>query len=151
MNEDETFIRAIQAAPRERLPRLVYADWLDERGDPRAEFLRLQCEVVKSVQRLGEIRGAMPNEWAERVELLSQTFVVYRMPLLRAEDSDATVYKINVAAWQELNAGETLMEIETEKAHCGLPIEFDCVVIALLVEVGRSVRVDTPLALLLRV
>lgn len=28
--------------------RLIYADWLDERGDPRGEFIRLQCESASS-------------------------------------------------------------------------------------------------------
>jgi hypothetical protein len=27
--------------------RLVYADWLEERGDPRAELLRLDCQLVR--------------------------------------------------------------------------------------------------------
>lgn len=27
-------------------PRLVYADWLEERGDPRGEFVRVQCELA---------------------------------------------------------------------------------------------------------
>jgi uncharacterized protein (TIGR02996 family) len=36
------FLRAIIAHPEDDLPRLVYADWLEERGDPRGEFIRLQ-------------------------------------------------------------------------------------------------------------
>jgi uncharacterized protein (TIGR02996 family) len=28
-------------------PRLVYADWLDEHGDPRGEFIRVQCELAR--------------------------------------------------------------------------------------------------------
>jgi uncharacterized protein (TIGR02996 family) len=40
MSEDEAFIRAIVAAPRDDAPRLVYADWLDERGDKRGPYLR---------------------------------------------------------------------------------------------------------------
>src|SRR5213078_1683780 len=41
------FLRAIRAAPDDDLPRLVYADYLDERGDPRGEFIRLQCELAR--------------------------------------------------------------------------------------------------------
>src|SRR5262249_31048283 len=26
--------------------RLIFADWLEERGDPRAEFIRVQCALV---------------------------------------------------------------------------------------------------------
>jgi uncharacterized protein (TIGR02996 family) len=39
-------------------PRLEYADWLDEHGDPeRAEFVRVQCELVKK-----DGRGDYPGE-----------------------------------------------------------------------------------------
>ncbi len=39
----EPFLRAICAEPEDDTVRLVYADWLDENGDPaRAEFIRLQ-------------------------------------------------------------------------------------------------------------
>jgi uncharacterized protein (TIGR02996 family) len=37
---DEAFLRAILASPEDDVPRLIYADWLEERGDPRAELLR---------------------------------------------------------------------------------------------------------------
>ncbi len=40
----DAFMRAIRAAPDDDAPRLVYADWLEENGDPaRAEFIRVQC------------------------------------------------------------------------------------------------------------
>jgi uncharacterized protein (TIGR02996 family) len=35
--QDETFIQAILENPREEANWLVYADWLEERGDPRSE------------------------------------------------------------------------------------------------------------------
>jgi uncharacterized protein (TIGR02996 family) len=41
MDNDRGFIEAIQAKPNIDSLRLIYSDWLDERGDPRAEFLRL--------------------------------------------------------------------------------------------------------------
>jgi uncharacterized protein (TIGR02996 family) len=37
---DETFIQAILENPQEEANRLVYADWLEERGDPRSELYR---------------------------------------------------------------------------------------------------------------
>jgi uncharacterized protein (TIGR02996 family) len=42
MDNDEAFLRAITDNPNDSSVRLVYADWLEERGDPRAEFLRVQ-------------------------------------------------------------------------------------------------------------
>lgn len=45
MTEGEALYRAILEQPDDDAPRLVWADWLDEHGDPdRAEFVRLQCE-----------------------------------------------------------------------------------------------------------
>jgi uncharacterized protein (TIGR02996 family) len=38
--QDETFIQAILEDPREEANWLVYADWLEERGDPRSELYR---------------------------------------------------------------------------------------------------------------
>lgn len=45
MSDQEALLRTICAYPDADLPRLVYADWLEERGNqPRACFIRLQCE-----------------------------------------------------------------------------------------------------------
>src|SRR5947208_8065654 len=44
---EAAFLRLILADPDADGPRLVYADWLDEHGDPaRAEFIRLQCRMA---------------------------------------------------------------------------------------------------------
>lgn len=43
MSDRESFVAAIAANPADDLPRLVFADWLDEHDDPeRAEFIRTQ-------------------------------------------------------------------------------------------------------------
>jgi uncharacterized protein (TIGR02996 family) len=48
---EEAFWRSIQEAPDDDAPRLIYADWLDEQGNPalsaRAEFIRVQCELAR--------------------------------------------------------------------------------------------------------
>jgi uncharacterized protein (TIGR02996 family) len=41
-----TFFAQILAAPDDRALQHVYADWLEERGDPRGEFVRLQAELA---------------------------------------------------------------------------------------------------------
>lgn len=43
----ELFQRVIRDIPEDDAPRLVYADWLEELGDPRGEFIRLQCELAR--------------------------------------------------------------------------------------------------------
>lgn len=51
--EERPFVEAVCAAPTELAPRMVFADWLDEQGDPRAEFLRDSIEVEQAIDRLG--------------------------------------------------------------------------------------------------
>ncbi|MFO0847425.1 MAG: TIGR02996 domain-containing protein [Gemmataceae bacterium] len=44
----DAFLRAVIADPDDDTPRLVYADWLDEHGDPaRAEFIRVQIDLAR--------------------------------------------------------------------------------------------------------
>src|SRR4051794_27217534 len=44
----EAFLGDIIEHPDDDAPRLVYADWLDENGNPeRAEFIRAQVRLVK--------------------------------------------------------------------------------------------------------
>jgi uncharacterized protein (TIGR02996 family) len=40
MVNDEAFLRAVRADPADEAPWLIYADWLEERGDPRAALYR---------------------------------------------------------------------------------------------------------------
>lgn len=42
MTQEATFLASIAAAPNDVALRLVYADWLDERGDPRGELVRIE-------------------------------------------------------------------------------------------------------------
>jgi uncharacterized protein (TIGR02996 family) len=47
MTDDAALLAAVAAAPDDDLPRLVYADWLDENGQPeRAEFVRAQVRLA---------------------------------------------------------------------------------------------------------
>ena len=46
MTDEAAFLAAIQAAPHDLAPRLVYADWLDDRGDPRGELIRIEEEML---------------------------------------------------------------------------------------------------------
>jgi uncharacterized protein (TIGR02996 family) len=49
MSDRDALIAAVLANPDDDLPRLVYADWCDEHGDPdRAAFIRLQVEAARA-------------------------------------------------------------------------------------------------------
>ena len=54
MSDEAAFLRAILASPADEAPRLVYADWLQERGDDdsatKARFLRLTCYHAAAVR-----------------------------------------------------------------------------------------------------
>lgn len=48
MSDEDALLAAIAAHPEEDTPRLVYADWLDEHGQPiRAEFIRVQIAIAQ--------------------------------------------------------------------------------------------------------
>ena len=56
---ESAFLRAVLADPADDAPRLIYADWLDEQGDPRGEFMRVQCrlaELPPGHEAVGDLR-----------------------------------------------------------------------------------------------
>jgi uncharacterized protein (TIGR02996 family) len=97
VNEDETFIRAVVDGPGDDLPRLVYADWLDDRGDPRGAYLRAECEAVESgdVARLRQLAVGLDPVWVARVSMppigvcVTHTEVTRRGP--RVSEADVAV------------------------------------------------------------
>lgn len=46
MSDERAFLKAIRAKPGDRTARLVYADWLQERDDPRGELIRIEEELT---------------------------------------------------------------------------------------------------------
>jgi uncharacterized protein (TIGR02996 family) len=77
MQDEEAFLLAITQAPDDDAPRLVYADWLDERDRPGGGFLRAECELAAldpadprrgEVQtRLREAGGRVDPGWVAAV------------------------------------------------------------------------------------
>ncbi len=71
---DNDFLEAIEAEPANAVPRLVYADWLDNQGDPRGELLRIQEELRHlNVPRRAEKEARMHELLNEGVEPLMVT------------------------------------------------------------------------------
>lgn len=77
MRDEEALLRAIADEPHDDLPRLAYADWLEENGDlDRAEFIRVQCRLAEMspldperlMLELSERKLLMTNdaEWIKR-------------------------------------------------------------------------------------
>jgi|GEM_PF-3288672 len=80
-NDDIAFQRAILANPADTTLKLVYADWLQERGDPRAEFVRLQVELNEMVESestaqatgwLGKMGSNLDPKWVTFMSTLAQ-------------------------------------------------------------------------------
>jgi uncharacterized protein (TIGR02996 family) len=66
MSDDDAFLRAILVNPDDETCRLVYADWLEERGDGRGPFLRLEgapesISYVAWLQKNGSIDYYLQN------------------------------------------------------------------------------------------
>lgn len=71
--QESAFLDALRDAPADRLARLAYADWLEERDDPRAELIRVEEEMRllpvfadrfwELKPRRNELRAASPSEW----------------------------------------------------------------------------------------
>lgn len=60
MNETDAFLQEVRTAPQDSIPRLIYADWLEENGDPLADLVRVQCELAESSfddPRRGELQN----------------------------------------------------------------------------------------------
>ena len=84
MNEENAFLGSMLVSPDDEALRLVYADWLEERGDIRAEYLRLDLEIERQKsqgrvalqlkQRLAEIELGVDRAWLSFVTSLGRPF-----------------------------------------------------------------------------
>jgi uncharacterized protein (TIGR02996 family) len=67
MTGRDDFLRAIRADPEDEALRLVFADWLEEQGDPLADFIRLQCELEPLGDEYGDERVKKLRRREEKV------------------------------------------------------------------------------------
>jgi uncharacterized protein (TIGR02996 family) len=84
----DAFLSDILASPEDDTPRLVYADWLEENGDPdRAEFIRAQITLAKGTlkgdarrkleARAKELESAHKKAWLGAAAGLAGTVVFF--------------------------------------------------------------------------
>lgn len=86
MTDEQSFLRGLLMSPEDLSIRSVYADWLEDRGDPRAEFVRLDNGLDRLnfvdwlekggslpwyVERYPEVRR-LAEEWQSTKQLLNQ-------------------------------------------------------------------------------
>ena len=68
MNEEAGFIAALLANPDDRTALLVYADWLQERDDPRAEYVRLLVADAPNPRRVARLRRSLDQQWVHIID-----------------------------------------------------------------------------------
>ena len=115
-NYDEAFRQDVLDNPKDDAPRLVYADWLQDNGDPdRAEFIRLQCRLLA----LPEYDEQVPRLQAREEELLEAnraTWAKEVLPLVRD-----CKFRRGFVAWVELT-GQQFTDNE-DKLFASAPLE----------------------------
>lgn len=122
MATDASFLAAIAAHPRDHLPKLVYADWLDEQGDPRAEYLRLQYAMTQAAPtseewwgfhlRRTELEAELDGPWRDAVSVGFEWFrtirdkgdVIRRLTEVAEEGHPSAMTLLAIHAWK--GAGE---------------------------------------------
>ena len=71
MHDEEAFLAAIAEQPEDENCRLIYADWLEERGDPRAEYLRVEYKMRvhggRGKGKLDALRSQLSGDWLRGV------------------------------------------------------------------------------------
>jgi uncharacterized protein (TIGR02996 family) len=102
--DDLAFWEAILAAPDDDLPRLVYADWLDERGDPAAAFLRdgvvLKLRYSVSVSDVWLHRNHRSAGWHLAVAQFREFAAQWGYRCIRAEFADLALTR-PVDPWRQ--------------------------------------------------
>jgi uncharacterized protein (TIGR02996 family) len=89
----------IVAAPDEDGPRLVYADWLSDRGDPRGEFIVVQCALAVADRddrpahetnplrdRSSELEASSGDQWREPALEIALGRYTFRRGLIEVID-----------------------------------------------------------------
>ncbi len=89
MADRSALLQAVSANPDDTLVRLVYADFLDETGQPadakRAEFIRAQCEYARLVPPRGGPQSPDVPTWELWSSAMKDAFTVMFADDLTAE------------------------------------------------------------------
>lgn len=144
MREDAAFVEEIRRHPHDATPRLIYADFLEDQGDPRGEFIRVQCELDALppgspqrgtlFDREQELLDRHADEWLWMlrdlgVDGLSRT--CFRGGLVERIRIDARRFLANAAALCEVAPALSAValsgaaDLADELAACALPPQID--------------------------
>jgi uncharacterized protein (TIGR02996 family) len=108
------FLRDIKANPEDDTPRLILADWLEERGDPRGEYVRLECALA----RMQPTHPRWQAAYTRRQELWQRHATEWVGPLpgwawdRRPPGLGRGLGRLEVPVWEFLKAPKALAETE---------------------------------------
>jgi uncharacterized protein (TIGR02996 family) len=109
---EEAFLQSICESRGDDGPRLVYADWLEDNGQPqRAEFIRLQCRLAATGEDAPERLALQDREW----EMLTVYGDAWRQSLPawarreRHEFRRGFVDRMSLTATEFIRKGEALL------------------------------------------
>jgi uncharacterized protein (TIGR02996 family) len=128
VTDDEAFIRAVVDGPGDDTPRLVYADWLDDRADPRGTYLRAEhawARTGRGAKKLAAPAAGLDPVWVARVSRpphgVCADKIVMRTdrPPLAPADLDAAEARLGVALPAEHRA--LLLNWNGARPSIGLP------------------------------
>ncbi len=129
MQSNEQFLPAIVDDPENDLPRLIYADWLEEQGDPRGEFIRVQCELAKLgeydpdriplVERQDQLLQKNKSKWTKDLKIAAIRVFEFRRGFVESVSLNVKNHLQNAEAL--LNAVPTIRQVRINALKAVLP------------------------------
>ena len=103
MSDRDTLLAAIVAHPDEDTPRLMYADWLQENGQPeRAEFIRIQCAPdadEAAEERAFELEERNRGRWLARMPQFSEARWGFQRGFPERLEADSELFLLHYKAF----------------------------------------------------
>jgi uncharacterized protein (TIGR02996 family) len=101
VSDEAAFLSAITANPEDDTLRLVYADWLQDRDDPRADYLRLEVRRHRMTPKqkrtedpfhaLQKLRVNATPDWLSRIDRVNRFSMSWPLEVCRAARRDGLV------------------------------------------------------------
>jgi uncharacterized protein (TIGR02996 family) len=136
MSDEKALLAAIWAEPHDDNARLVYADWLQETGEPvkaaRAEFIRLQCEAnrldefdprrVELSDRAEALRKKHSGKWKGKVTtFVRQAKYVRGFPYPERQVRVCRFTAIPASEWDEVPLWGIVLVQHSRKSFVPIP------------------------------